>query len=140
MSINILFWGYLVHQGSFQLLAIINKAVEHVSLLYVAAYLDLCRGVVYLRPQLILCPIIWGTARQISRVVVPLCNPTNNGGVFLWLVWGRISGLFWFAFPWLLRMLNISLGASWPFKFLQLRIHYLALYPIFNRVIWLYAV
>jgi hypothetical protein len=23
------------------------------------------------------------------------------------LVWGGISGLFWFAFPWWLRMLNI---------------------------------
>jgi hypothetical protein len=25
----------------------------------------------------------------------------------IWMVWGRISGLFWFAFPWWLRMLNI---------------------------------
>jgi hypothetical protein len=32
-------------------------------------------------------------------------------------------------------MLNISLGASRPFKFPRLRILYLALYPIFNRVV-----
>jgi len=48
-----------------------------------------------------------------------------------WLVWGGISGLFWFTFPWWLRMLNISLGVSQPFEIPQLRILYLALYPIF---------
>jgi hypothetical protein len=51
-------------------------------------------------------------------------------------VWSRISGLFCFAFPWWLRMLNISLGASRPFDIAQLRILCLVLYPIFNRVIW----
>ena len=30
-------------------------------------------------------------------------------------MWGRISGLFWFAFPWWLRMLNSFSGASLPF-------------------------
>ena len=30
-------------------------------------------------------------------------------------MWDGISGLFWFAFSWLLRMLNIFSGASQPF-------------------------
>jgi hypothetical protein len=38
----------------------------------------------YLAPG-VLCPIFWGTARLIYRVVVQACNPTNNGGVFLFL-------------------------------------------------------
>ena len=117
--------------------------------------LGICPGEVLLDLPVVLCPILWGTARLISRVVVPAYNPTSNGGVFLflhilnsicchlnywslpfWLVWGGISGLFWFAFPWWLRMLNFSLGASWPFNIPQLKILCLALYPIFNRVIW----
>ena len=49
-------------------------------------------------------------------------------------MWGRISGLFWFAFPWWLRMLNVSLGASQPFEFPQLRILCLALFPLFIRL------
>jgi hypothetical protein len=49
---------------------------------------------------------------------------------------GGIFGLFWFAYPWWLRMLNISLGGnvsfiSWSFKFPQLQILCLALFPIF---------
>jgi len=59
------------HLGSFQILAIMNKAttyvVEHVSLLNVEASLGICPG----------------TVRPIARVVVSACNPTNNGGVFL---------------------------------------------------------
>jgi hypothetical protein len=54
------------------------------------------------------------------------CNPTSNGGVFLflhiltnmccylsfwsylfWLVWGDIAGSFWFAFLWWLRTLDV---------------------------------
>ena len=46
-------------------------------------------------------------------------------------MWGGISGLFWFAFLWSLRTLNISLGAYPPFKILQLWILGLVLYPIF---------
>ena len=42
-------------------------------------------GVVYLGPQVVLCLIFWGTIQLISRVVVPTCNPTRNGGVFLFL-------------------------------------------------------
>ena len=48
-------------------------------------------------------------------------------------MWGGISGLFCFAFPWWLRMLNISLGASRSFGIPQLRILCLVLYPTFNR-------
>ena len=59
--------GYL---GSFQLLAIINKAamnrVEHVSLLYVGAPFGYMLG-----PQVVLSPVFLGTARLISRIVVP---------------------------------------------------------------------
>ena len=52
-------------------------------------------------------------------------------------VWDRISRLFWFAFPWWLRMLNISSGASHPCSIPQLRILCLALYHIFK--IWLFV-
>ena len=47
--------------------------------------LDICPGEVLRDPPVVLCPIFWGTARLISRVVVQACNPTNNGGVFLFL-------------------------------------------------------
>jgi hypothetical protein len=30
--------------------------------------------------QVVLCPIFWETAKMISRVVVPDCNPTSSGG------------------------------------------------------------
>ena len=126
------------HLGSFQFLAIINKVamniVEHVSLLYV-----------------VLFPVFWGTARLISRVVVLACNPTCNGGVFLFLhtsshhllspaflILVFLIGvrwnlrLIWFVLPWWLRMRNISFCASLPFE----KILCLALYPILNRVIW----
>ena len=117
--------------------------------------LGICPGVVYLGTQVVLCPIFWGTAKLNSRVILPACNPTNNGGVFLFLyiltrvcchlsfqsypfrlVWGWIPGLFRFSFRWWLRMLNISLGASPPFSILQLRIFCLALYPIFIEETW----
>ena len=117
--------------------------------------LGICPGVVYLGTQVVLCPIFWGTAKLNSRVILPACNPTNNGGVFLFLyiltrvcchlsfqsypfrlVWGWIPGLFRFSFPWWLSMLNISLGASLQFTILQLRIFCLALYPIFIEETW----
>ena len=44
--------------------------------------LDICPGE---DPPVVLCPIFWGTARLISRVVVQTCNPTNNGGVLVFL-------------------------------------------------------
>ena len=120
-------WGA---SGFFQLLVIINKAainlVEYVSYYQLEHLLDICPGEVLLDLPVVLWPLFWGTARLISRVVVQACNSTSNGGGFLflhilasicchlnfwtkpfWLVWGGISGLFWFAFPWWLRMLNI---------------------------------
>jgi hypothetical protein len=42
-------------------------------------------------------------------------------------VWGGILWLFWFAFPWWLRMLNICLGTLQPFSIRQLRILFLVL-------------
>jgi hypothetical protein len=39
--------------------------------------LDICPGEVLQDPPIVLCPIFWGTARLISRVVVPACNPTK---------------------------------------------------------------
>jgi len=146
------------HLGSFQLLTIINKAamniVENVSLLYVGASFGYMTRSGMIGSS-VLCPIFWGTSRLISRAVVPARTANKSGGVFLylhilasicchlsflswpfWLVWGRISGLSWLAFPWWLRMLNISLGASQPFDIPQLRILCLALHPTFNRVIW----
>jgi len=33
--------------------------------------------------QVELFPIFWGNSRLISRVVVPVCNPTSNGRAFL---------------------------------------------------------
>ena len=48
-------------------------------------HLGICRGVVYLGPQVVLCPFFWGTAKLISRVVLLACNPTSNRGMFLFL-------------------------------------------------------
>jgi hypothetical protein len=50
------------------------------------------------------------------------------------------QGYFGLHFPDWLKMLNIFLGASEPFKFPQLRTVCLTLYPILNRVIWLSGV
>jgi hypothetical protein len=49
-------------------------------------FLGICPGEVLQDPPVVLCPIFWGTARLISRVVVQACIPTNNGGVFLFLL------------------------------------------------------
>ena len=60
------------HIGSLQLLAIINKAtmniVEHVSLLYVEAFLHICPVVEKMSLQVKLFPIFRGTTRLISKV------------------------------------------------------------------------
>jgi hypothetical protein len=76
------------HLGSLQLLAVINKAamniVEHVSLLHVGAYSGYMSRSIELSPQVVLCPICWGTTKQISLVVLPACNSTRKG-VFLFL-------------------------------------------------------
>jgi hypothetical protein len=47
--------------------------------------LGICPGEVLLYLPVLLCPIFWGTARLTSRVVVQTCNPTSNGGSFLFL-------------------------------------------------------
>ena len=146
------------HLGSLQLLVIINM-VGHVSLLYVGTRFGymLRSGKAALHVEVF--PVFSGTSILISKVVVPACSPTRNGGVFLflhilasiychmsfwtypfWLVWGGISELFCFAFPWWPRMLNNSLGASWPFYIPQLRILPLALYSIFYpQTIWCFG-
>jgi hypothetical protein len=118
------------HLRSFKILAVINKVdmniVEHVFYYPLEHVLDICPREVLLDNPLVICPVFWATARLISRMVEPACNPTSRRGVFLflhilasicchlnfwfltfWLVWGAISGLFWFAFPWWLKMLNI---------------------------------
>ena len=53
--------------------------VEHVSLLPVGISSGYMPGEVLLDLPVVLCLIFWGTTRLISRVVVPACNPTNNG-------------------------------------------------------------
>jgi len=77
------------HLGFFQLLAIINKAakniVEHVSLLYVGAYFGyMPRSSIAASSGNTMSNFL-GNHQTDSRVVVPACNPTNNGGVFLFL-------------------------------------------------------
>jgi hypothetical protein len=76
------------HLASFQLLAIVNRAamniVVHVSLLPVrksSAYVPR-KGISGSNGSTMSSLI---SARPISRVVVKACNPTSNGGVFLFL-------------------------------------------------------
>jgi hypothetical protein len=70
------------HLGSFQLLAIINKAavdiVEHVSLLQVGASSGCMPRSGIAGSSVVLCPI--------SRGVVPACILTSNERVFLFLL------------------------------------------------------
>ena len=138
------------HPGSFQLLAIINRAamniVVHVSLLYIGVPLGYMPRSGISRSSVVLCPNFWG----IARLIVSVYNPTNSGEVFLFLhnlasicchlsfgywpirlVWGGISGLFWFAFPWCLRMLSTFLDVYQPFDSPRLKTFCLSLYPIF---------
>jgi hypothetical protein len=77
------------HLGSFQLLANISKAamniVEHVSLLQVGIYSAYMPRKGIVGSSISTMSNFLRNARLISRVVVPACNPTNNGGVFLFL-------------------------------------------------------
>jgi hypothetical protein len=79
--------------------------------------LDICPGEVLRDPLVVLCPIFWGTARLISRVVVQACNPTNNGGVFpflhiltvtlLWLLLSNVSEYTFLSY-------KLVKGVTWP--------------------------
>ena len=76
------------HQGSFQLLAIINKAtmniVEKVSLLRGGAsseYMPMCGIAGYYGRTM--SNFLRNRERLISKIIVPACNPTSSGGVFL---------------------------------------------------------
>ena len=74
------------HLGSLQLLVIIYMVsinmVGHVSLLYVGACFGYMprSGIAGLQVEAF--PIFSGTSRLISKVIVPACDPTGNGGVF----------------------------------------------------------
>ena len=147
------------HLGSFQLLAIINKAamniVEHVSLLHIGAssgYMPR-RGIAGSSGSIISnflrnlqtdfqsgCTSLQSHQQWRSVPLSP--HPRQHLLSPEFLILAILTGVrwnfrvVWFAFPWWLRMLNFSLGASRPFGIPQLRILCLALYPTFNRVIW----
>jgi len=134
------------HLGSFQLLAIINKAamniVEHVSLLYAGASLGYMprsgiagsSGSKYY-VQLSEEPHFQSGCTSLQSHQqwrsVPLsphpCQHLLSPEFFtlaIWLVWGRCSleRSFLFAFPWWLRKWDFSLGPSWSFEILQLEL------------------
>jgi len=132
------------HLGSFQLMAIINKGaiyIEKHSCDMLEYLLRLCPGV-----HTYVC---WSSGNTISNFLrtpqtdfqssytrlqfhqhwrsVPFffhiltiiyCHLSFWSYPF-WLVGGGITGFFWFAFPWWLRILNISLGASQNLIFLS---------------------
>ena len=143
------------HLGSFQLLACINRAamniVLHVSLLYVGASLgymsrsgitessgstmsnflrnhqtDFHSACKFLQPTNIweVFLFLWNLAS--------ICCHLSFGSWPIWLPWGGISGLFWFASPWWLRMSSTSSEVSQPFDISQLRTFCLVLYSIFK--------
>jgi hypothetical protein len=72
------------HLGVFQLLAIINEAamniMEHLFFLPVGTSSGYMVNL-----SVVLFQIFGGTSRMTSRVGVQACNPTGNGGVFLFL-------------------------------------------------------
>jgi hypothetical protein len=92
----------------------------------------------------------------ISKVVVPACIPTINGGVFLyvhiltsifcdpcflsypfWLKWGRISAWFWFVFPSWLRI-GHRYSELREFILVDFSIdEYVVFFPIFLDNFWL---
>ena len=147
------------HLGSFQLLAIINKAamniVEHVFLLPVgtSGYMPR-RGIAgssgstvsnFLRNHQTVfqsgCTSL--KSHQQWRTVSLSLHPCHHLLSPEFLILAVLNGVRWnlkVAFPWGLRMLNIFSRTSQPFGIFQLRILCLALYPIFNGVIWISGV
>jgi hypothetical protein len=146
------------HLGCFQFMAIINRApiniVEHVSLLHVGAFfLYMPRRTLagssgstksnFLRNHQIDfqsgCTSLqfyqqWRSA-PLLHILTSISSHLRFWSKLFWLVRSGISGgLFWFVFPWRLGLLNISVGASWPFHIPQLRILYLALFPNLIRL------
>jgi len=151
------------HLGFFQLLAIINKAainiVEFVCLLYVGVcfwYMPR-RGIAGSSGSAVFnflrmlqtdfqsgCTSLqshqqWRNVPLSPHPSQHLLSPEFFILTILTCVRWNLR-VVWFAFPWWLRMLNISLDASQPFDIPQWRILCLALCPIFNRVIWLSGV
>ena len=140
-SVSIFHWRT---SGCFWLLAIINKSsmcpcymLEHL--------LGICPGVVWLGLQVELFPVFWGTAILFSKVVVPACNPTTSGQVFLFLpILDRIccqlinfsSSLYILDIiplldVWFVKIFSQSVG----YHFVLLSV-YFALQKLFNFILW----
>ena len=147
------------HLGSFQLLDIINEAainiVEYVSLLQVETSfgymprkgIDGSSGSTmsnFLRNHQTdfqsVCTSLQFHQQWESVPLSPSLHQHLLSPEFLILViladvrWNL--RVFWFAFPWWLRMLNIFSGASLPFGIPQVRFFVQFWAPFFNGVIW----
>jgi hypothetical protein len=103
--------------------------------------LDICPGVVYLGPQVVIWPIFWATTKLISKTVLQASSPSSNRGVFSLSTFLLASTVTWaldlsnsdwcevefqgcfdlLVLSWLLRVMKISLGASHPFEIPHLR-------------------
>jgi hypothetical protein len=88
------------HLGSFQLLAIINKAamniMEHVSLLHVGAPFGIFPGVVLLGPQ-VLCPIFFRDLKFLScRSFTCLFRVTSRYFIFFVTIVKGVSACLYF--------------------------------------------
>ena len=92
-----------------------------------------------LNHMVIVCLIVWGTTRLLTKGTVACYIPTSSLWGFHFLdiltnssyclfyyshpskVWTDISLWFWFVFPWKLMMSSIFLCTLWPFVSLFLR-------------------
>ena len=87
--------------------------------------LSICPGVLYLGPQVV-CPFFWKIARLISTVVIPACNPTNNGGVFLFTpLLILLCPTTWWIFLHLILLPRMLFQPGVPTSFYCLGIKYL---------------